>query len=397
MVLGLGLAMRCGLRDDFLERYLKRHAEFRSDWARGADEANTARQSHLMDLVRRGCELDKIEVPRERGEMIRAAVSGGSVTNIFTTGVTLLIQMSYDDEIDTTTVFAEEIDVDNFKTINSVNFSGGASLKPLARGGTAQHASPSDSKETYHLARYAQQISIDEMDLIDDEAGALRSMSNEFGSAAKRLRPDLVYSILLENPTMSDTGALFNSTVVTTPGGHANYAASGSDVLGGALSVNSLQLALTAMAKQTTPSGQAANIRGKALIVPAELRFNAANLINSATLILAGGSNLTTMGSANALASEQIVMASDGRIGPVGVLDPRDGKTRRTGSATNYFISAAPGRGVQVAYRSNTNRQPVIRSFALERGQWGMGWDINLDIGVCPTDYRGLFKAKGAA
>jgi hypothetical protein len=58
---------------------------------------------------------------------------------------------------------------------------------------------------------------------------AFSMMPVEFGNAARRLRPDLVYAMVLANPTMADTGAVFNSTALTTAGGHANSAADGSN------------------------------------------------------------------------------------------------------------------------------------------------------------------------
>jgi len=51
---------------------------------------------------------------------------------------------------------------------------------------------------------------------------------------------------------------------------------------------------------------------------------------------------------------------------------------------------------LRVAYRRGTNRQPQLRSFMLDRGQWGMGWDINMDIGVAFTEWRTWYKSTGA-
>jgi hypothetical protein len=38
-----------------------------------------------------------------------------------------------------------------------------------------------------------------------------------------------------------------------------------------------------------------------------------------------------------------------------------------------------------------------MRSFVLDKGQWGLGWDINLDIGAVFTEYRTWYKSTGAA
>jgi hypothetical protein len=51
---------------------------------------------------------------------------------------------------------------------------------------------------------------------------------------------------------------------------------------------------------------------------------------------------------------------------------------------------------VRVGYLSGTGRAPQIRRFVLDKGQWGIGWDIVMDIGVMADDYRGLYKSAGA-
>jgi hypothetical protein len=96
----------------------------------------------------------------------------------------------------------------------------------------------------------------------------------------------------------------------------------------------------------------------------------------------------------NVLQSEGLTLVVDDRIGVSGVTDPTT-NTARTGLDTNWFLSAGGARTVRVAYRRGTNRQPQLRSFMLDRGQWGMGWDINMDIGAKALDYRGMHKSAG--
>jgi hypothetical protein len=51
---------------------------------------------------------------------------------------------------------------------------------------------------------------------------------------------------------------------------------------------------------------------------------------------------------------------------------------------------------IEVGYRRGTGRAPTIRSFVLDKGQWGLGWDINFDIGAKALDYRGMYFDPGA-
>jgi hypothetical protein len=39
---------------------------------------------------------------------------------------------------------------------------------------------------------------------------------------------------------------------------------------------------------------------------------------------------------------------------------------------------------------------PQVRRFDLDRGQWGVGWDVSLDIGGAAVDYRSVYFAAGA-
>ena len=47
---------------------------------------------------------------------------------------------------------------------------------------------------------------------------------------------------------------------------------------------------------------------------------------------------------------------------------------------------------IEVAYRRGTGRAPQVRSFTLDKGKWGMGWDINMDIGAKAMDWHGMRK-----
>jgi hypothetical protein len=324
-------------------------------------------------------------------EAIRTAVSGGTLSYIFSTSMYLKLVMGWEEVADTTD-WCESEDVANFLTHEELSVAANATLEKLPRGDTAKHASMSDSRETYKVARYAKQIVFDEQDIIDDRLGALMQAPVAMGAAAARLRPDLVYSVLLENPTLATTGgALFNNTAVTSPGGHANLTTA---VLGSP----GLQAGILAMGKyRESGSNATLNIRPRFLIVPQALKFKAMELLNSvaqaftAAAAAATPSNYMTI---NILSGENLALRIDDRIGAAGLTDPRT-KQARTGLDTNWFLAAGGNRGIKVAYRRGTNRMPTLRSFTLDRGQWGVGWDINMDIGVAAMDYRGLHKSAG--
>jgi hypothetical protein len=382
--LGLAMAMRGSID---VERWAKRQNMQTAEFQNLAQQADRYRGMSAIDVCREALRLEGKNCGYGVDDTIRAAVSTGAFTQIFTTSVNAGVLQGWDEEEDTTVGWVSESDENDFKTNTAIKTDGSTGLEKLPRGGTARDAKMSDSAETYKLARFAKKASFDEQDIIDDTFGALMEMVVEFGKGARRLRPDICYAILLANGVLAETGgALFNSTAETTAGGHANLQT-------GALTADTLQTSITAMGKHFLQSGKdrkILNIRPRFLIVPGELEWTARIITSSAERVIAANSN----GTFNPL-QNMLQVKVENRVGAVGVTDPRTG-TNYTGTSTNYFLAAAPGRTIRIAYRKGTARGPQIRNYVLDKGQWGIGWDINMDITGVALDYRGLEKSTGA-
>lgn len=359
-----------------------------------ADLGERVSRMHAVDLCRECVRLDGGRVTHDREGMVRAAVSGTSLASVFTTNVYARLMAAWETVGDTTNGWVDEEDVPNFLTQEEIQLEADTQLERLASGDTAKHATASDKSETYKIARYAKQFVVDEQTIIDDRLGAIMRMPEEMGKKARKLRPELVYAIMLENPTMTDTGAVFNATAVTTAGGHANLTT-------GVLGAEALREAITAMVIQRigrtlTEPGDSLNIRPNFLIVPPDLEWTARALLSSGNLVkLFADTADPLFAPINLIAQEGITLVIDSRIDAIGVKDPKT-KTVRTGTATNWWLAAGGDRGLKVAYRSGTNRAPSARSFVLTQGQWGIGWDINMDIGAAFTEYRTWHKSTGA-
>lgn len=63
--------------------------------------------------------------------------------------------------------------------------------------------------------------------IVNDDLGVFMNLVRAMGRGAARTVEVDVFALLASNPTMGDTGALFNSTAVTTAGGHANITSYG--------------------------------------------------------------------------------------------------------------------------------------------------------------------------
>ena len=343
-----------------------------------------------VDLCRECVLIDSGRNIRDYEDAVRAAVSGASFTNIFSTSVYARLIAGWEKVADTTGGWCDEEDVANFMTQEDISVTASARPEKLPRGDTAKHATATDSKETYRIARFAKQFVVDEQDMIDDRLSAIMRMPLEMGEQCRELRPNLVYNTILTNPTLSaDSGAVFNATAVTTAGGHANLGT-------GALTSDNLKLAITAMGKQRE-NGRVLNLKPQVLLVPAALEWKADELTTAAMLAkLFADSADPNYSPENLIARKRLRVVMDDRIGLGGVIDPNTGSVR-AGTDTNWFLTAGGSKGIRVAYRRGTGRAPQVRSFALDRGQWGMGWDINMDIGVAFMDYRPWYKSTGAA
>jgi hypothetical protein len=368
-----------------------------------ANQAEQFSGYSLMELVRECARIDKARDPETGSEpfgndgFIRAAVSGSTLNHVFTTSVNARLLAAYGEAPDTTG-WASEEDVANFKVNDIITPGSTPRPKLLPRGGTAEHGQIDDKREQYKVYRYAQQMVISEEDIIDENLGFFQAVPDEMGMAIRMLRPDLVYSLLLANPTLSATGgALFNATATSATGaGHANLATSGTS----ALSATSLKAAITAMMKQVkydaAGGSRQLNIAPRFLIIPPDLMFTARELLNSAGIVIAGTAGaVTERGTANTLNGLGITIVVDNRLGATGVTDPFT-ETAYAGTATNWFLASDPGRTIRVGYRAGTGRAPSVRRFTLDRGQWGIGYDISMDIGVKAIDYKGLYKSAGA-
>ncbi len=99
-------------------------------------------------------------------------------------------------------------------------------LPEVAEQGEYTELVVGDSPEVATFKKYGGYIPLT-IELIDrDETKKLRAYPRELANASLRRISKLVAAVFTDNaavgPTMADTGALFNSTAVTTAGGHAN-------------------------------------------------------------------------------------------------------------------------------------------------------------------------------
>jgi hypothetical protein len=118
---------------------------------------------------------------------------------------------------------------EHFETLNTVTgtlVGTVGTLPSVAEGAEYTELTVGDSPETADFTKYGGYVPLT-LELIDrDNVRKLRQYPVELAKAGIRRISALVSAVFTDNagigPTMADTGALFNNTVVTTAGGHAN-------------------------------------------------------------------------------------------------------------------------------------------------------------------------------
>lgn len=353
---------------------------------RSAENANRFADMPMVDVVREALRLDGIEPPRGGAAALgaflrRSAVPSSSTLNgIFTQSFSAELLMAYESTDDTSVAFTVEKDVPNYRTNERHRMTKGQAMKRHARGGTAENFSYADASETYKIHAYSGMFTFDEQDMVDDTFGAVNDHApNEMGEAAREIRPDLVYGIMLSNPAMRDAVALFHAS-------HGNY----SNSL--ALSPAALETALTAFNTQRENGRNISKSRGVVLVTSEKLAWLAERIVTSESR---GDSTSDGVGVKNVFRNKRISLVSDARIDN-GVVDPLT-ETTIAGNADVWFLARPNSRHtIEVGYLQGTQRSPDIRPYTLDKGQWGIGWDVKLSVGAKALDWLGLSRYQPA-
>lgn len=264
-------------------------------------------------------------------------------------------------------------DAPDFKAMSVVNLAGAPDLLQVNEHGEFKYGAMSDGKETYSMLTYGRIVSLTRQALINDDLRGFDRLVGAFGNSAARLENRTVYAILTTNAALADTGALFNSTAVTSAGGHANLAGSG-----GAISVTTLSAGRAAMRLQKGLQSEELNIVPSYLIVPATQEALAYQY-TSANYVPATSANVNEFRAGGRTALEPIVEA---------ILDAN--------STTAWYLAASAGQVDTVEYCYLQGAAgPVIESemgFEVD----GISYKCRLDFAAKAIDFRGLYKNPGA-
>lgn len=352
---------------------------------RAADRGYELSTLSMIEVARRCLAVDGIQCEptvesiRHALELnTRATTSMATLSTVFTTSYLAMMLEGFEATPDSTEGWTVSRDVPNYLQNERNRMGKMGALQKRASSGTAEDMTFDDLQEVYKIFEYAGKFTIDEQDFINDSFGVLNEYTpQEMGEAAKQLRPDLVYGTLAANAAMRDSTALFHAD-------HGNLKTSA------ALAAATLKAAITAMVIQQE-GGRNLNIMPEYLIVPATLEFTASELLQSAAVVYGG---TTAIPAYNSLKDKKLKLIVDSRLDN-GVTNPATG-TAHAGSTTTWYLSARGSRHtIEVGYLRGRNRMPRIRSSVLDKGQFGICFDVQHSLGAKPLDWRGMVKNTG--
>lgn len=296
--------------------------------------------------------------------VITAALSTADFPALLANTAGKAMALGYESAPNGHTLWTAERDVADFKQQTLVNLSEAPALLEVPELAEYKNGAMSDGAATFQIATHGRILQISRQALVNDDLSAFTTLPQAFGIAARRKEADKVYSVLTENPVLSDGFALFSAD-------HGNLGSAA------ALSVTSLAAARAAMRKQKGLAGVGyLDPQPKFLIVPVALETLAETII--ASLVDPARSNDTP----NAEFIRGLTLVADPR------LDDH--------STTAWYLSASPNQieGVLRAYLAGEPRPYLEENTEFQRD--AISYKVRLDFAAGVIDYRALFKNPGA-
>lgn len=213
--------------------------------------------------------------------LLEANVTSTSVASIVKNTVNLLMAADYSVRQRWWEPIVRNEDVDTLDQATLVRLYGVSDLEEISEGGPYTETNWGDDEETASWYKRGNFIGVTLETFLLDKLAKLRSLPNRLSNAWYNTISTLVSNVFTTNnaagPVLSDTGALFNNTALTTTGGHAN-------LLTSALSWTAYDAVVTAMMAQTDQklgAGKKLMITPRYLLVPTTLRSTAYQIRNT--------------------------------------------------------------------------------------------------------------------
>lgn len=283
------------------------------------------------------------------------------------------LRKAYDTAPQTWSMWCGTSSVPDFKSNSRIQLGTFNSLATIPEGGEFTGGSFSEEAETITAATKGRFLSMTRQMVINDDLGVFVRRASMLGFAAARTVNEDVYAKLAANPTMSDTGALFNATAVTTAGGHANLTGTGT-----AITVASIAIGEGMMALQKDKDLRTTlNILPKFILVPRAKKQVAWDVLNSPTDISQANS-----AKRNYAASLGLDIVTDAELDKA--------------SGTAWYLATDPNLVPLIEVAFLDGNQTPFTDEHVDFMTDALLLKVRLDYGVAAIDWRAGYKNNGA-
>jgi phage head maturation protease len=320
----------------------------------------------LLEMARQSLELRGVRTAHmDKRELVARAFthSTSDFPKLLENNSRKAMLRGYEEAEEVFTQFTRTGNLTDFKTHSRVGLGVFEKLDEIPESGEYKHGTIGERAETIKLATYGRLFSITRQAIINDDLTAFTDIPRKMGRAAARTVGDLVFSILIDNPAMSDGVALFHAS-------HNNLASSGTPI-----TAANLGAGRTAMRTQKDGSATL-NIRPSYLIVPAAQEDTARVLLASETDPSQANSKKP-----NAVRNMAEIIV-DARLDDA--------------STTAWYLAADPNTfdTIEVGYLDG-----IAAPFLDQQDGWtidGVEYKVRIDAAAAPLEFRTLYKNPGA-
>lgn len=270
--------------------------------------------------------------------------------------------------------------VSDFKTVNKVLAGELGDPKAIPENGEFEETSLTDGKETYKLTVWGSVFSHSWQLIVNDQLGAFTETPIKQGRSMRRKQNRLAYQVLKDNATMGDGGALFNTTAITTAGGHDNIATGAlTTVADHVAGLNTMTQQMAEQRGLDTTNGSALNLTPRFVIYPPAKAGIIRQTIGSMS------SDTTNPG---------LVNIWQGALEPI--QEAELGAASTGGSDVQWYIAAdsADIDTIEYAYLQGLEAPVIEQEMAFN--SLAMRQRIYQAFAVSPLDHRGLQRHNGA-
>lgn len=250
--------------------------------------------------------------------------------------------------------------VPDFREVTRVALGDITALEKVNEHGEYKYGTLGEEGAPIRVVKYGKIIAITWESIVNDDLSALTRIPQALGAAAAQTESDVVWDLLLSNPTFVDGVTVFETA-------HGNVAASG-----GAINTTTLGAARAAMRKQKSKAGHFLNLEPRFLVVGPDKELEAYQFTSS-NYVPAKNADI------NDSRNPSLIVIVDARI-----------------TGNQWYLYAAPGMVDTFEYAYLEGEQGVFTETREGFEVDGMEIKARLVFGAGWIDYRGAYKNAGA-